>query len=248
MGEGLLDVSVFCFRPRKRGPFNTIKSMDERLVPVYAYSDRIAELRVWKRINKEYPLFVRYSVAKKLASVNSKLPSGLRLQVDSGYRTRKTQQILWEYRSAQAKSGMASVPADLSFDPRRGVPPHCTGGAVDVSLVNSNGKEINLSEPFTKFYAEPQLRSSKVSARAQRLRLLLNKLMLEEDFAPNDREYWHFSYGDEAWAKFYGEKALYGELGLPRDFYYSFLKRVFIKVGTRVDRLFRKVFSVQTNY
>ena len=37
--------------------------------------------------------------------------------------------------------------------------------------------------------------------------------MLEQEFAPYDGEWWHFSYGDREWAFYYKkEKALYKQV------------------------------------
>ena len=71
---------------------------DQGLVRVTKYSDKIRELDVVKRISVEYPLYCRDEVARMLAKAAANLPSDLHLQVDSAYRTRKAQEILWEAR------------------------------------------------------------------------------------------------------------------------------------------------------
>ena len=51
-----------------------------------------------------------------------------------------------------------------------------------------------------------------ISERAKNNRELLRKIMLEEEFAPYDGEWWHFSYGDKEWAFYYNkDEALYNQ-------------------------------------
>ncbi len=49
-------------------------------------------------------------------------------------------------------------------------------------------------------------------AEARDNRRLLHWLMVEAGFAPNPNEWWHFSHGDQTWARVQGEPAaFYGE-------------------------------------
>lgn len=179
---------------------------DEQLVRVTAHSVNIQELSIYKRISVNYPLLCRDEVARRIAKVADSMPDSLKLQIDSAYRTRKTQVYIWEKRN---KDGV-----NIVFDPSSGMPPHCTGSALDVSLVDEGGKEINLSAPLKNYYEEPMLISGKISKYAQEVRILLNKIMLQNGFAPNPREYWHFSYGDGAWADYYKKNIVWGSRAL----------------------------------
>ena len=213
----------------------------EKLVKATSYSKRIKELRVIARIEIGHPVLVRDAVAKRLATVADNLPKGLFLQIDSGYRSIKTQNDLWIYRSKTIRG--------LVADPTKKSPLHNTGGAVDVALQTEKSKEINLSAPFAKYYTYPELRSKKITPDAQEKRLLLNKLMLEAGFAPNPKEYWHFSYGDKAWADYYKKEVLcQGIESVDRKLQYSFPRVVFNKMIKRVWRLIRLMFGLKVNY
>ena len=212
----------------------------QALVRVNKYSRKIKELSILKRVSVDYPLLCQDEVARKLATIANKLPEDMFLQIDSAYRTRKTQKILWQVRK-DAVPGLVHNPSD-------GESPHCTGGAIDISFIGSLNREINLSEPFPKFYNEPQFVSEKITPKAQKLRNLMNKIMCEEGFAPNPREYWHFSYGDKMWAEHTKSVPLYSETDLAKDMYYPILQRLFYKVLRKMWKAFNKVFSVQTNY
>ena len=212
--------------------------LDEPLVLANKYSKNIKILSPVHRINVDYPVFVRDMVAKKLANVSAKLPKDLKLQVDSGYRSLDTQKMIWRvfYNNLKKRDKnknheeLIKMTNSLVADPNERVSPHTTGGAVDVSLAYKDGTEINLSSPFKNYFDEPVLISEKIDEKAQELRLLLNKIMLEEEFAPNPGEYWHFSYGDQAWADYYKKEVLYEPVKLPEKFYYSFFYRFFVKV------------------
>lgn len=217
---------------------------------------KIRVLPFYKRINPYYPVLVQTTVLEKLTRVAEKLPDNLFLQVDSGYRTSKTQQDLWNTRFTQFKDKNPSQTDQeiydqvnkLVHDPKDRVPPHTTGGAIDISFIDKSGKELNLSEPYTKYYDEPQLKSNNITVHAQDQRLLLSSLMLSEQFAPNDKEYWHFSHGDKAWADYYKQTSLYDSVDFGKEIEYSLLRRIVYMLLRTCWRMYNKVVGVETNY
>lgn len=221
--------------------------MKTNLVRVSKYSNKIFELPPWKRIAADYPLLSRDIVAAKLAKVAERLPPSLSLQIDSAYRDINIQKIIWKLRTDPRKDDYLKTKSIVT-DPSIGVSSHTTGGAVDVSLLDRNGKEINLSSPYKKYYDEPQLYSKKISKRAQKLRLLIYKLMLGEKFAPNPKEYWHFSYGGTSWAKYYHTKKIFDEIPLDRRIYYNLFVRIIFRITRYYCRLARFLTGKQTNY
>lgn len=209
---------------------------------------KIKELSILARIEIDHPVLVRKAVLDKLSRVVMRLPKGIYLQIDSGYRGRKAEESVWDYRLKQNKGDYRKT-EKLVSNPNKRASSHASGGSVDISLVDKNGKEINLSEPFDKYYCEPQLMSKKISKKAQELRLLLNKFMFEQGFAPNKREYWHFTYGSESWAKFYKKKQLYKEIGfIPSRLLYPLWKRIAFRLIRRIWRLLRYIFRIKTSY
>ena len=221
--------------------------MEEILVRVNKYA-QIPELPVLARIEVDHHVIVRDTVARKLSKVSNALPQGINLRVDSGYRSRRTHEIIWGFRLKQ-NLGNEHKTKQLVFNPRSGIPPHTTGGAIDVSLVDNSGKEINLSEPFTKYYQEPKLRSKRITKKAQELRLLLNEVMIKNGFAPNPREYWHFSYGDAHWGAYYKKKAIYSEIKIiSKRLIYPLHLRILYRAKRRAWQFVRKLIKLETNY
>ncbi len=223
--------------------------MSDYLVSVKKYNQKLVELPIKKRIETQYPILIRDEVSKKLAKVSFKLPKNLKLQINGGYRSRKTQEKIWNYRLKQFKNYKNT--RKLVFDPKEGIPPHSTGGAVDIGLFNiKTNREINLSNPFQKFYEEANPFSKKISRESHKQRMLIRKLMLNENFAPNPREYWHFSYGDKAWADFYKKKILYSEIYEEEisNLKYNLLKRFVIKIHRKIFQLINKIFKLDLSY
>ena len=72
--------------------------MDEDLVTIKFYTDKIIELSVEKRIETNIPILVRKNVAKMLKEASDLLPRNIHLQIDSGYRSPKVQMFLWNNR------------------------------------------------------------------------------------------------------------------------------------------------------
>ncbi len=104
--------------------------------------------------------------------------------------------------------------------------PHSTGGAVDLTIRWRGGDPLWMGSLFddasplahtTRFESEldPEAFSfSNEEARANRR--LLYWLMVEAGFASNPSEWWHFSFGDQMWAKLRNEpEALYAGAEAP---------------------------------
>ncbi len=221
--------------------------MNEELVRANKYSKDLKELEIEKRIETNIPILVRESVAKMLSKASKKLPKNIYLQIDGGYRSPKVQEILWTNRVQQL--GVQKAKKLVSNPYEQKTPPgHTTGAAVDVSLLGENFKEINLSSPYEKYYDEQNLYSKKITKEAQRLRVLLFNIMTSVGFAPHDNEYWHFSYGDDRWAKYYNKKPIYTQIKNPEKYYYPFFQRYFYKIYRRIYKLLNILFRLKTNY
>lgn len=219
--------------------------MNEDLVKINDYSNKIKELPFYKRIETNIPILVREGVALMLSEAAKLLPSSIYLQIDGGYRSSKIQMFLWNNRIKELGKKKTM---QLVGNPNIGTPGHTTGGAVDVSLLDSSLKEINLSAPFEKYYDEQKLYSDKITKDAQKLRLTLYQAMTSVGFAPHDNEYWHFSYGDIRWAKYYNKKPIYDQIKNPEKYYYPFVVRYWYKIYRRLYKLLNKLLKLKTNY
>jgi D-alanyl-D-alanine dipeptidase len=98
--------------------------------------------------------------------------------------------------------------------------PHETGGAVDLTLTLArNAEPLPMGTIFDDMstaaaldhYESPDRVVTTTDREARGNRRLLYWLMDREGFAANPNEWWHFSWGDQLWARLTGAPAaMYG--------------------------------------
>ena len=66
-------------------------------------------------------------------------------------------------------------------------------------LLSPSGKPLDLTSPYHGWAAAPTWRPG-LSERARRNRMLLVEAMFGAGFSNCQEEFWHYSYGDAAWA------------------------------------------------
>lgn len=102
-----------------------------------------------------------------------------------------------------------------SEDPRT-PPPHCTGAAVDLTLQDARGQEIDMGgridETTERSYPDHYAHATSPAMLAfHQHRALLNEVMSAAGFCRHGNEWWHFSLGDQMWAWALGRPvAIYG--------------------------------------
>lgn len=158
----------------------------------------------------KYFSYVRLSVAKKLTLAKNYLPSNLRFYIKEGYRPLHLQELAFE-RSLQRvkKSNRYLELKDIIEEASKyvappNVAPHPTGGAVDLSLINSTGTELDLGTPFDAIPEETNyatyFEAKNISEMARNNRQILAHALQSVGFVNYYTEWWHWSYGDKYWA------------------------------------------------
>ncbi|MGF1515034.1 MAG: M15 family metallopeptidase, partial [Elainellaceae cyanobacterium] len=184
------------------------------------------------------PYFLRQGVLERLITAQTALQAqrpGWRLSLFDAYRpiavqrfmveetfaeqleasgwgpdlTPQQAQQLWDrvYQFWALPSGDAATP-----------PPHSTGAAVDLTLVDEVGQPVDMGSPideisprsypdhFAPNGASKGAPSGSASdpnhARFHRHRQILNTALSSAGFCRHRQEWWHFSYGDQMWAWF----------------------------------------------
>jgi D-alanyl-D-alanine dipeptidase len=164
---------------------------------------------------------VRRELATRLQSARADLPSGIYLRVVEGYRPAHQQQAIIERYSAEIRAVRPGIgePELHTLTSRYVAPlavaPHVAGAAVDVTLVDSDGQELDLG---TAIDATPEqsggrcyLAADGISREARTNRGLLARVLCREGLVNYPTEWWHYSYGDRYWALATGAAAaLYG--------------------------------------
>jgi len=152
--------------------------------------------------------FLRATVAEMVARAQASLPAGHRLWLRTALRTIEIQRAHyeayfeqlreshpeWSYASLRRATNRVLAPVDAKAPPG-----HCTGAAVDVWLLKPGGHVADTFSPFGFWEGATTFRKG-LTPVARRNRLLLYETMLAAGFSNCADEFWHYSYGDAAWA------------------------------------------------
>jgi zinc D-Ala-D-Ala dipeptidase len=164
-------------------------------------------------------IFVRQTVLKKLeqaAEILKSYDSTLELEVVYGYRALEVQRELFEKYKTKLQdqySGNELLAAVHRLVAVPEVAGHPAGAAVDIQIT-SKGQVIDFGTDMHEFVPNTFTFSPFVSKTAWENRQLLRRVMMGVGFAPFDGEWWHFSYGDKEWARYYRQGcALYSQVG-----------------------------------
>lgn len=164
------------------------------LVDIAALTDEFAidlkyateENFLGKRI---YPIALcamQASTAQKLMAANRELLSkGFRLKIWDAYRPLAVQKIMWE----------ALPQDDFVADPSRGGSIHNGGFAVDVTLVDMEGRELEMPSGFDDFSEKASRNNTLMTEAAARNLSVLTDAMVKHGFRTINSEWWH--YNDE---------------------------------------------------
>jgi len=174
--------------------------------------------------NAEKGCFVRKEVFERLLKASENLPQGYRFRIWDTWRPFDLQFELFEKYSEKIIKdfGLEDQDSDIqhsviiSFVSRpvsdRNVPPvHTTGGAVDLTIIDPEGNELDMGSGFDEFsdrtyttYYENNGADSQ-SEMIRENRRMLYYAMIDAGFTNLPSEWWHYDYGDRFWA-FYTEQ------------------------------------------
>ncbi|MDP4191057.1 MAG: M15 family metallopeptidase [Bacteroidota bacterium] len=130
-------------------------------------------------------VYLRKTVAEKLSEAEKYLMEkyNLRLKVFDGYRPLSVQKKLWE------------IVPDENFvaNPAKGSR-HNRGAAVDLTLIDSLGNELEMGTPYDDFTKKANRNYPDLTDFEKRNRRILDEAMEKFGFEPLMTEWWHFDY------------------------------------------------------
>jgi len=209
-----------------------IDPVDEPLVPVDAIGARVhdrPQYHAWGLPGALPRGWVREGVAQRLARAAELLPDGLALLVWDAYRPLPVQAALFDGYVAELTAVHPDWPADAVEDaaarfvtpPSRSVlapPPHLTGGAVDLTLADADGRPLDLGTAFDAFTEEAGTRAFEdAPGEVRDRRRLLFWTMNAAGFTNYAEEWWHFDHGDQFWGLVRDRDARYAAADAPPD-------------------------------
>lgn len=145
----------------------------------YATNDNFLKVKVYDCAE----CFLRLKTVKALLEANMKfMKNGYKIKIFDCYRPLDIQKKMWKIVS---NPKYVANPAKGSI--------HNRGGAVDITLVDSKGKELPMGTAFDFFGIEASHNYPNVSAKIKQNRLLLKTIMTSSGFNSFDSEWWHYN-------------------------------------------------------
>lgn len=145
----------------------------------YATEDNFLKAKVYDCAE----CFLRLKTVKALIAANNDfMKKGYKIKLYDCYRPLFIQKRMWE---------IVSNPEYVA-DPKKGSI-HNRGGAVDISIVDATGKEVDMGTPFDFFGSRASHNYTKLSGKIKYNRSYLKKVMIENGFNSFDSEWWHYN-------------------------------------------------------
>lgn len=107
---------------------------------------------------------------------------GLRFRLFDAFRPKEAQLALWNH----------TPDPEFISHPETGSCPHCRGVAVDVSLLDKHGKELDMGTAFDAFTPKSHHGNLEISKKAQENRYLLMGIMTTAGWDFYRNEWWHY--------------------------------------------------------
>lgn len=177
----LIPVSLSAQRP---DDLVNIKALDSTIVVDLKYAT--ADNFLQDTLYSANICLLRRAVAERLVKVHRQLQAeGLGLKIWDGYRPLSVQKKMWQ---------KLPDPRYVA-DPSRGSN-HNRGAAVDVTLVDRHGNELEMPTKFDDFSPAAGSDYPHVSEIAKKNRARLHRSMRAQGFQPTSSEWWHFNAHD----------------------------------------------------
>ncbi len=163
-----------------------------------------------------------YELLKKAAC---SLPQGLHFVVYEAYRPMASQMKLWntvvqaqqkEYPDLAIDSeAFIAICDKFAANPYRQGSGHQSGAAVDISLCDAKGKELDMGGEVRGFNETADFDCPNISQEARYNREILRSALSSVGFVNYPSEWWHYSFGDRLWARLTGSRlAIFGKLDI----------------------------------
>ncbi len=223
-------------------PYQQIPILEcgEPLLPIPIEAFALEQPHAYVKLGAPYgdksPYFLRQGVLKQLHQAQTLLQTlrpGWRIQIFDAYRPIAVQQFMVDYTFTATLAERGLTLAQLTESEQAKIwqevyqfwavpsanptmpPPHSTGAAIDVTLVNKMGQTVDMGSAidelsprsYPNHFADIAVWQAcspdvtlEVAARFHAHRQLLQQVMGEAGFLQHPNEWWHFSWGDQLWA------------------------------------------------
>jgi D-alanyl-D-alanine dipeptidase len=169
-------------------------AFDVEIALAYATADNVAGRPIYRRALAYLHADAAAALARAVALAR---PLGYRLKIFDAFRPSEAQWALWRHRPDP----------EFFADPRRGSP-HSRGVAVDLTLLDAAGRELEMGTGFDAFTPLAHHASLAVTAEAQRNRALLLGIMTAAGWDFYRNEWWHYQLFNARRYPLYSDSAL----------------------------------------
>jgi len=197
-----------------------IEDNGEPLVDIFKVCPQLHWMEKSPRFDFPRSGLAREGVALMLRNAQSLLPHRLRLTIVGAFRPFEIQKKMYETAGAELREQHPDWDDELlteylnvfSAPPIwETPPPHTTGGAVDLGLIDEAGERLDFVSPFEMGWDSAPTALAGLTSQARANRDLLSRVLLESGLTNFPGEWWHWSYGEPGWALRVGKPiALYG--------------------------------------
>jgi len=177
------------------------------------------EMKKYLKNNPDFWILVRESVKEKLLRIDKIFrKKGYFLSLKIWYRPLEVQKKLFEeifkfFKEKNKKENLWKTEIEIYedtiemiSDPNKYISPHITWWAVDVVLYKKSWELVDMWCEVNYIWEKANLTTLEITKEQQKNRDILIDTFLKEWFSSLSSEWWHFSYWDPYWAKFYWKK------------------------------------------
>ncbi|BAZ43087.1 peptidase M15D vanX D-ala-D-ala dipeptidase [Chondrocystis sp. NIES-4102] len=208
----------------------TIQDCCEPLIPIPLDNFSLEIPHPYVKLGAEYgdksPYYLRQGVVEALLEAQfllEKRHPQWKIKIYDAYRPVGVQQFMVNYTYESLVKSLNIQEQQLSAQQRQNLwgkvyqfwaapsldkkmpPPHSTGAAVDVTIVDAQGEALNMGGEIDElsersqpdyYYGDPNNKSQQYHFHRQ----LLQRIMTKAGFLQHPNEWWHFCLGDQMWA------------------------------------------------
>jgi len=203
----------------------SIEECGEPLVDVTNFGFVLEPVYYIAGLSSAPEILLRKSVAIRLATARDQI-APFNFKIWDGWRSREVQHKIYLKYWKELKAEHPQWPEDrlhmqmrayvgVATDPNS-IPLHSTGGAVDLTIVDGKGFELDMGTKFDHFgpnAAALYYENIEGNELIRDNRRLLRNPLSKVEFRFDEDEWWHFDYGNQIWASALNKsKAIYGEM------------------------------------
>lgn len=206
----------------------TLKEVNEKFVDIYTYSNgeikvnmQYAKAKIPSAVQTAY---LREGVAKKLLEAKELLPKGFTFEILDAWRPYEVQLTLFndycnelskKYSADMTEAEIRKKAREFVSVPEKNKPigyVHSTGGAVDITILDADGKRLDMGTEFDVFSQKSHTawyEENETNEEIRNNRRMLHNVLTACGFTNFPTEWWHYDFGDSFWAFYTQSEAIY---------------------------------------